>query len=230
MLHLSRRAWAAVLLGVAGVAALGVAIAGAQGDETPRGTDPLSAEELELAEGLAEGSSPTESDGLGSDDVVLLVERHQEAKAAEEAGLRRADVYVYSYDDDVLIHTLVDLADGEVVRTEELTDEQLPMVDEERERLDEIVAADAEYQQLLATEYRQAAGGDLTDPATQLIVQPIIFRADSNPEAAGSAAAQCGEHRCVQLLLQTADHVVVDLLPIVDLSAGEVVSREGFFS
>ena len=123
MPHLSRRAWLAVLVAIAGLGAAGVAIAGAQGDDTPRGTDPLSDTEEQAALDLARGSGDAESDGLGDDDVVLRVERHEDEKDdGAEGGSRRADVYVYSYDDDTLILTVVDLATGEVDSTEDLTE------------------------------------------------------------------------------------------------------------
>ena len=229
MPHLTGRAWLAGLLAIAGLVALGVTIAGAQGDDTPVGTDPLSTEETEVATGLALGSNPGEATGLGPDDVVLLVERHEELKRDQDDGRRRADVYVYSYDDDVLTQSVVDVASSEVVSSVEMTDTQLPLAEEERPRLDEVMAADTELQRILATEYRQVAGEDLTDPAAQLVIQPIVFRGDSSPGTAGTPAARCGVHRCFQLLIETSEDLVVDLLPIVDLSAERVVSREGFF-
>jgi hypothetical protein len=226
-----RRATAGVGLGLAGLVALGVTIAGAQSDDTPRGTDPLSQSELDAAVAHAQGSDPEggpESTGLGDDDVVLLVERHQEEKGQEDE-LRRADIYVYSYDDDVLTRTLVDLETDRVVRSDVLPDTQLPLIPDEMDRVDEITAADTAYQQQLATAYRRSSGQDLTDPATQLDIDPIIFLAESNPAAARTPARVCGDHRCVQLLIQTTDHVVVNLLPIIDLSTGRVIMREGFF-
>ena len=57
----------------------------------------------------------------------------------------------------------------------------------------------------------------------------FIFRADANPATQG-AATVCGRHRCAQLLVESTDDLLVDLLPIVDLSTGRVVSRTGFFS
>ncbi len=229
MLTTHRRRWLAVGLGAVVVAGLGVTIAGAQPDDTPRGTDPLSAAEEEVALGLARGSNPGESTGVGDDDVVLLVERHQEEKADEDDGLRRADVYVYSYDDDVLTWSVVDTASGEVDQTSVLPDTQLPLVESERDQILEIATADEEFQQLLATRFRQGTGRDLVDPATDLIIQPMVFRADSNPAAVRGAATRCGEHRCAQLLIQSTDHFLVNLNPVVDLSAGRLVSRDGFF-
>lgn len=229
MPHLTRRAWLGVALVVAGIAALGVTIAGAQTDDTARGTDPLSIDETETALGLARGSNPGEALGLGEDDLVLLVERHEENKDVEEDGLRRADVYVYSYDDDVLTLSIVDVATGEVDRSRVVPNTQLPLIPEESQRAMDLALGDAATRQALATAYRQSTGRDLADPATDLEVQPIIFRADANPATQG-AATVCGRHRCAQLLVESTDDLLVDLLPIVDLSTGRVVSRTGFFS
>jgi hypothetical protein len=216
----------AVLVAIAGLGAAGVAIAGAQGDDTPRGTDPLSDSEEQAALDLARGSGDTESTGLGDDDVVLRVERHEDEKDNPDS--RRADVYVYSYDDDTLILTVVDLATGEVDSSEDLTGAQLPLLPEEGDHALELATADADFEQLLATRYRQATGRDLTDPATDLVIDPIIFRADEGPNVTGPAAA-CGRHRCAQLMIRTTDDLLVNLLPIVDLSTERLVSERGWF-
>ena len=231
MPHLTRRAWLAVGLAIAGLAALGVTIAGAQTDDTPRGTDPLSADELRPPSTWLRGPARPSAAGLGDDDVVLLVERHEEAKADEDDGLRRADVYVYSYDDDVLTWTVVDTATGEVDQSQVVPGTQLPLIQEEEDRALEIALADPEFAQLLATRYRQATGRDLADPATDLDIQPIVFRADANPAAAAGGAGACGRHRCAQLMIQSTDDLLVNLLPIVDLSTDAAASAEtGFFS
>jgi Cu2+-containing amine oxidase len=228
--HLTRRAWLVVGVAIAGLAALSVTIAGAQTDDTPRGTDPLSADELTAASDLAQGSNPGEAAGLGDDDVVLLVERHEEAKADEDNGLRRADVYVYSYDDNVLTWTVVDTATGEVDQSQVVPDTQLPLIQDEENRALEIALADPEFAQLLATRYRQATGRDLVDPATDLDIQPIVFRSDANPRAAAAGAQACGEHRCAQLMIQSTDDFLVNLLPVIDLSSDRLLTETGFFS
>ncbi len=229
MPHLTRRAWLAVGLVVAGLAALGVTIAGAQTDDAVRGTDPLSADETETVLGLARGSNPGEALGLGDDDLVLLIERHEENKDVEEDGLRRADVYVYSYDDDVLTLSVVDVATGTVARTAVLRDTQLPLVPEEGDRALALALADDGFPPLLATAFRQATGRDLTDPSAELLVQPIVFRGDSVP-GSGPAAAVCGRHRCAQLLIRTTDDLLVEVMPVVDLSSERVISNTGVFS
>ncbi len=230
MPHLNRRSWLAVTVGIVGLVALGVTIAGAQTDDERTGTDPLGPTEEQAALDLAVGSGSTEAGGLGDDDVVLLVERHEEAKADEDDGLRRADVYVYSYDDDVLTWTVVDTATGEVDQSQVVPDTQLPLIQEEADRALEIAMDDPEFAQLLATRYRQATGRDLADPATDLDIQPIVFRSDANPRAAAAGAGACGEHRCAQLMIQSTDDLLVNLLPVVDLSSSQVLTETGFFS
>lgn len=229
MPQLSPRAWLGAGVVVAALAVAGVAIAGAQADTDPRGTDPLSPAELEEAAGFARSQDATEGAGLDGDDVLLLVERHEEDKDAPE-GLRRADVYVYSYADDVLTRTLVDLTTGQAVTSQVLADTQLPLVAEEVDRALQLALEDPAFETLLATRFRQATGRDLVDPATDLSVQALVFRAASNPAAARGDAAACGEHRCAQLLIESSDDLLVNLLPIVDLSEGRLVSQEGFFS
>ena len=223
-----RRTWI-LGLAAAGLIGLGVSIAGAQSDDDPRGVDPLSVEEEAIALGQARGSNPGETIGLGDDDVVLLVERHEEPKGDGADGARRADVYVYSYDDDRLTLTVVDLATDEVVRSTVLADTQLPLVAEEVDRAEELALADADLRRDLASAYRQATGRELTDPATQLEIQALIFRADGNPGVRDEAAG-CGRHRCAQFMIQTPDDLLVNLFPVVDLSAGRVVSETGDFS
>lgn len=230
MPHLSNRTWIGLAVAAVLLAAAGVTVAGAQGDDTPRGTDPLSEAEEEVARSLARGSGVTESSGggLGDDDVILLVERHEEEKTADDS-LRRADVYVYSYDDDVLTLTIVDTATGEVDASTVLRDTQLPLTPDEGARALEIALAAPGFEEALATAFRQSAGRDLVDPLTELDIQPIVFRADANPDSPRSVA-QCGRHRCAQLLIETPDSILVNLLPIVDLSAGRLASTTGFFS
>jgi hypothetical protein len=67
----------------------------------------------------------------------------------------------------------------------------------------------------------------LTQPEAQLKFNVLIYRADSMPNANPGAAA-CGLHRCAQFLIATQDDVVINLLPIVDLSLQTVVSAGPF--
>ena len=150
----------------------------------------------------------------------------------EEDGLRRADVYVYSYDDDVLTLSTVDVATGEVDRSQVVPNTQLPLIPEESERAMDLALADAAIRQALATAYRQATGRDLADPATDLEMQPIIFRADANPGQPQGAARPCADATAApSSSIESTDDLLVDLLPIVDLSTRPGGRAEtGFFS
>jgi hypothetical protein len=215
---------------VLGLAALGFTIANAQTDEERVGTDPLSPGEEQSALDSVTSSGGPEAGGLQDDDVLLLVERHQEAKADEEAGLRRADVYVYSYDDDVLTWSLIDLDNDEVDDTESSTGTQLPLVQEEIDRVVQIAMDNPRFVSRLEAEFEEATGRAMADPATDVVMQPIVFLAESMPNVATGAIANCGEHRCAQLMLQSSDNFLINLLPIVDLSDGRMISLEGFFT
>lgn len=220
-----------MLAGVAGLAALGVTFAGAQSGDERHGFDPLSADEEQaaLAAATAGGGAESTAPG-GGDDVVLLVERHDEAKSVDPESRRRADVYVYSYDDDTTIHSVVDLETGAVDQTQRFRDQQLPLVASEQQTAIDLALEDAAFRRLLDREYQRASGRALTDPATELVVQPIVFLADAMPDVATGPAAACGRHRCAQLMIQTSDHVLVNLLPIVDLSEGRLIARNAFFN
>ena len=218
------------------VAAYGSGFAGAQGEAGRHGTDPLSTEEVAAAvegAGVPSTAARPESAGpeaLGANGLperlVLLVERHEEDQGADE-GLRRADVYEYSYPDDTLTVSVVDLADGSVDGTTSGQGDQLPLIDVEAQRAVQLLLADPAFTERLTSEYQRVMGEPLDDPATDLDVQPIVFKADAVPTVATGRAALCGVHRCAQFLIQTTDHALINLFPLVDLSAGAVLTADG---
>lgn len=219
------------LLVAAGVAAaLAVAsatFAGAQDDTTRRGTDPLSDAEVQAARSAVPDASGSESQGTNGlpDRVVLLVERHLEDKGAAD-DRRRADVYEYDYTTDTLTVSVVDLDDGSVERSEPVQGTQLPLVEAEAQRALDLLFADGDFTARLTAELAALTGSAAPDPRAALDAQPIVFRADAVPAVAGGAATACGIHRCAQFLLQTTDHLLVDLFPVVDLSTGVILSAD----
>ena len=56
------------------------------------------------------------------------------------------------------------------------------------------------------------------------IVHVLVFNAQSMPDQLQGALANCGLHRCVQLLITTQNSYFIDLLPVVDLSDNRVVN------
>jgi hypothetical protein len=227
MRRLAGRGWVIALAAVAVIAA-GFTIAGAQTSDERRGTDPLSPDEeaaaLEAVEAADTGGGAEAAGG----EVVVGVELHDESKSASP-DRRRADVAVYDYADDSLTTSVVNLVTGEVDRVETVRNTQLPLAEEERARAFEIAREHEGFASRLASEFHTATGEALTDPEAQLIVDPIIFLASSMPTRATGAAAACGEHRCAQLMIRTPDGILIDLLPIVDLSDGVLIAEDGFF-
>lgn len=164
-------------------------------------------------------------------EEVLLVERHQEDKQTYDQGRwpRRADVYVYRYADDTLIHQVYNIDTNQVDQMDQVQGVQLPLTAAESQRALAIALADAKVRPLLAAEFRLIMGQDLGS-GDQLILKAMTFHADSAPGRELGEAAQCGIKRCAQLLLAAGDNVALQVIPIVDLSSGKVVQALPFGS
>lgn len=194
--------------------------------KAPRtGFDPLSVAEQEKALGTAR-SAPAVARVLRSTPrtEVLLVERHEEEKSTYKRGTwpRRADVYIYDYDKDELVHSVVDVRTGRVDRVETLRGVQLPLTAAETARAVRIAMQDARVGASIRAQYKQITGQDLARPG-EIKSQALIFRADAQPDATRGAATACGAHRCAQLLLSTPNGQALTVLPVIDLSAGKPV-------
>lgn len=233
-MHRRKLRWVGGALVLAAVAlALGSTRVGAQRDDARRGTDPLSVDEIRAAteEATPLEAEPRESEALGANglpqQLVLMVQRHEEDKSEVSGDLRRADVFEYSYADDTLTLTVVDLTDGSVDATTTSQGNQLPLVPLETDRAREVLFADPGFLERLATEYSAATGRTLGDPSRDLDVQPIVFRADAVPTMANGSARECGVARCAQFLIQSTDHVLINLFPLVNLSEGALIATDG---
>jgi hypothetical protein len=152
------------------------------------------------------------------------VERHEADKAAYAKGAwpRQADVYVYDYATDTLLHTLVDVQSSTVITVERVQGVQLPLTANEEQRALALVQADNNLWTSLADRYQTITGEALAG-LDQLQVKVSVFHADVMPDRVNAAAGQCGQHRCAQVLLFTADKTLLEMMPIVDLSLGQVV-------
>ncbi|MEZ4709967.1 MAG: hypothetical protein R3A44_22365 [Caldilineaceae bacterium] len=159
---------------------------------------------------------------------VLLVERHQESKAAYNTGHwpRRGDAYIYDYATDTLLFALINLASGEVDAQETYQNVQLPLTQNEIDRALEIAYADDDLRTELGARFQKLTGEMLLD-LNQLKVKAFVFWADSMPADLNVDAQQCGLHRCAQVLIFTHEDVAFEMQPIVDLSAGRVVQVLG---
>jgi hypothetical protein len=194
------------------------------------GYDPLSPEEQQLAQEIA-GQNPGIAAAMNAESrtEVLLTERHAETKEVVRSGTwpRRADVYTYLYDSDTLLQAVVNLTSGQVDSVETVQNVQPPLTQNETARAIQLLLADPAVTANIAAQYQAITGTTLTKPETQLKLNTLIYRADAMPDSNPGAAA-CGLHRCAQFLIATQDDIVIDVLPIVDLSAGALVSAGPF--
>ena len=199
--------------------------------QTPRtGYDPLSPEEQERARTLAvQRADFANALNAASRSELLLIERHAESKTDMRSGNwpRRADVYTYLYDSDTLMLAVVNLTSGRVDSVETMQNVQPPLTQNETNRAIQLLLDDATLMANIATQYQTITGEGLTQPETQLKLNTLIYRADAMPNANPGAAA-CGLHRCAQFLIATQNDIVINLLPIVDLSLETVVSTGPF--
>lgn len=189
------------------------------------GFDPLSPAEQSRAQEVAlKHPAALAHQRPGQRTALLLVETHEEDKAVIATGdwPRRADVYVYNYDTDELLWAVVNLPAGAVDHVETMQNVQLPPTEAETARAIEIALADSEAGAAIRDLYRQLKGRDLNQP-DQLRLYATLFRAADEPAIGVGAAAACGLHRCVYLMLATAEGALLRLLPIVDLSTSQVV-------
>ena len=193
----------------------------------PIGFDSLSKDEIAAAVNTV-GSARIA--GTSDRFEVLRVERHDEGQpAAATRSVRRADVSVYDYASDALRDYVVDVRDGSIDESTSGYGTQPPLSRGEEALARSIALSDRGTMAALGRAYRTATGVPLVDPAAQLVIVPIVFRADSlEPGRVTGASATCGRARCAQLLISSADDLLVDRSPIVDLSAGRVASGDAF--
>ncbi len=182
-----------------------------------RGTSAAAVRTSAAAPGAVAVSAPAEE--------LVLVERHQEDKEVMAAGSwpRRADLYLYRYADDTLVHGLYDYATGQTQVAESVQGVQLPLSESERATAIAITYADPAVRAQLADEYRLITGGALSS-AAQLDIRAFNYHAGSNPEMETPAVQACSVNRCAQLLILTDQNVTLRALPIVNLSRMQVAS------
>lgn len=203
------------------------------------GVDPLTDDEARRAlesfeaqhgvQSAAVRTSPVLAPGqpaiLAPAEEVILVERHPEEKTVMASGAwdRRADVYVYRFADDTLIHGLYNYATGETTVTEEVQGVQLPLSAAERDLAARIAFADPATLEFMHSEYRRITARELTAPE-QVDIRAFVYHAGANPETEPPEAARCGVQRCAQLLILADDNITFDAMPVVNLSTLTVAS------
>lgn len=200
-------------------------------EETRTGTDPLSTTEQARALELAQAHDPVAALYKAHGRIeTLLVERWQEEKNALVDGdwPRRAEVALYVYETNTFVQVVVNLKTGAVDALTTAQNVQYPLTPAEQARALELALADAETRTRIEADYQTQTRTALTNPARQLVAQALIFSADTLPTRATEATQGCGLERCAQILLMTPDTLVVNVLPIVNLSTGQVASADFF--
>lgn len=199
-------------------------------DVAPTGYDPLTEQEVEAVLAAAlEGEAETHLRAASSSEQeVLLVERHEASKAEYASGSwpRQADVYLYDYATDTLIHRVVAVESGALISEDRLQGVQLPLTANEEQRALTLISEDAALWAELADRY-QAVMGEPLHSLDQLQVKVSVLYADGLPDQLNRAAQACGLHRCAQVLIFTTDKTLLEIMPIVDLSQGQVVQVLG---
>ncbi len=180
------------------------------------GFDPLSIEEQDKVLAVA-AANPQLGEWLAGTKraEILLFERHDESKEAVEKGEwpRRADLFVYGYGIDATAHLIVNLTTGNVDTFEVTQYLQLPLTTNETTMALQIALAHPEAGTIIRRQYQQATGEELRDLGQ---LQPFAF-------IPAEGVAECGLHRCGQLVLLSASHIVLGADVIIDLSTEQVI-------
>ena len=203
------------------------------------GTDPLTPSEIALVQhtsmasaefmvqqGKAIRMSRSSRTSVLADVQFLFAERHDEGKdAAPQAArdtatdVRRADVFLYDYANDIVLHQIVNVKTSHV--DESFTEQrQLPVTSVEATAAVQLMLDNPLLGVTLRQMHRQASGQDLTD-ASDVAAQGGIFFADSAVDSPlGKITGICRVHRCIQLFLPyDPQHFIDTSNLVVDLSA-----------
>jgi|GEM_PF-4917669 len=152
---------------------------------------------------------------------LLLMEPRMAADKSSSAS-QAANVYVYDYASDEVIHLIVDLNSRRVASQERVQNMQLPLTAAEVKRAIDIAFVDDANGQAIREEFRQITGRNL-ESVEQIQYKAFVFLASSVSEAKQVNTRECGLRRCARLLLYTADNIALDLSPIIDLSNERVL-------
>jgi hypothetical protein len=179
------------------------------------GPDALTATELTRARSLAE----TTALKAGAKDVTGAAGPEYLAADIADAGPgRTAELYYYDYHGNRLVKQVVDLAAGRLTGSYAATGMQLPPSDREvRTALDLLL--DNPLSAELIDAYARATGSTFTGQA----LSPTAHIYHALP--ADTGARQCGQDRCLRLIVQTRDGHILDLDKIIIDLSGRTVAR-----
>lgn len=141
------------------------------------------------------------------------------AEVLADGGKRRAELYYYDYKTDKLVKQVVDLGTGKLSASYSAAGMQKPASEREVATALDLLLADPLAKEL-EDAYEQTTGKQFAGK-DGLTVKAHVFRA----KPADSAAGDCGKHRCLQLVVQTADGLFIDVNHIVIDLSGRSVAR-----
>ncbi len=162
---------------------------------------------------------------LAPKQELLLVERHEQKNASQ--GQRLADVFVYDYNTNELIESLVDLNTSRVLKSKRKQGIQLPLTENELDHAKQIIFADEDERRILEDEYLRITSRQLSN-ISELNIKAFVFTANSMPNRVNEASKLCGIQRCAQLMLYTQENIVFEISPIINLSENIVTQHIGF--
>jgi len=149
---------------------------------------------------------------------LLLAERRIGAKGDNA---RLADVFIYNYASESLLHRVVDTATDRIIYRGTSRGEQLPLTPDESERALNTLYADTAARAVIEAEFLRVTGSPLNNLDSVQHKAAVFIAGSSDSDAIQS----CGSWRCAQILLYTAtDHIAIDLRPIVRLATNQVIA------
>jgi hypothetical protein len=241
-LTVRRWSWGLGVASVTAVAALGVASWQAQAAPPSPGTPPgVAAEQPRVTDPspLPEPAVGLASDALTTNEVdraraIALTPQlrsgardvtgaagpeYLSAAIVAESTQRRAELYFYDYRGEKLIKQVVDLGTGTVVGSYAATGMQAPAAAREVDTALDLVLA-SPLAGDLRTGFAAAAGRAFTGKQ-DVVVTAHTYQA----RPADTGAKQCGQSRCLQLMVQVKNGPFVELNDIIIDLSGRTVAR-----
>jgi hypothetical protein len=190
------------------------------GATAPRGTgrDPVTPTELDRARTLVAGAPlpGASTDVTGGPGLEYLSFELVDSKRDD---VRRAALYFYNYTGDTLVKRVVNLTAGVVEATHSATGMQPPATAREVSVAFDVLLADplgAEFR----SRYQRVTGGPFTT-VDRVRVTAQTFVSQSTDRT----VANCGKHRCVQLITQARGGPYIDITDLVVDLSGRTVAR-----
>ncbi|MEV4708802.1 hypothetical protein [Actinoplanes sp. NPDC049316] len=180
------------------------------------GRDALTSGEVDRARELA----VTPELAAGAEDVTgAKGPEYLSADVLADGGGRRAELYYYDYKTDKLVKQVVDLKAGKLAESYSAAGMQRPASEREVATALDMLLADPLAAEL-KNAYQKATGKQFAGK-DGLTVKAHVYKA----RPADTGAADCGKHRCLQLVVETADGLFIDVNDIIIDLSGRTVAR-----